>query len=343
MTHQAGTANNPMDLLQKLAVFIGANGWTVDSSVADGAGWRLHAHRSGVYVNLRAFVSESYTLMFDNTYSGGGLFSGIELYCGDGYSAGASWKNQSGGPKQVSFPTANTGAAAPLPAGAISGYHFFANNSNDSVVVVVEKSTGVFTNFGWGVSLSKVGTYTGGAYFFAPCGRYYAGYNIEQLFQGRAVSAMPPMSYEDDGIGNACASFVRADIDTFTGKWLGVGGSLTQDNNSTGKAAYSTAVFRSYPQSGAPSLFPIKSTNALSGQSILQPVHILGRRDSGGVSFLGSVPGIFTTNACAKGFAASGVYVWGTSEYMVFPGPTSGQNLPLYGPTMAYGFAVRMN
>lgn len=343
MAHQTGTANDPVDLLQKLAVFIAAHGWTVDSSIADGAGWRLHAHRSGVYVNLRAFISEAYTLMFANTWSGGTAFSGIEIYCGDGYSSGADWKSQSGGPKQVGFPTLNTGAAAPLPSGAITAYHFISNNNSDSIVVVIEKTAGVFTNFGWGVSITKVGTYTGGAYFFAPAGRYYAAYQTTTAFQGRAASAMPPMSFQDDAIGNQCASFVRADVDSYTGKWLSLGGSTSHDNNYTGKSAFSTAVFRSTPSSQAPSMFPTRATNALSGQSLLQPIHILAKRDAGGSSFIGSVPGIFTTNACGKGFAAGGTYTWGTEDYKVFPGPTSGLNLPAYGPTVDYGFAVKMD
>lgn len=343
MAYQTGTANDPVDLLQKLAAFIASHGWSVDSSVADGAGWRLHAHRSGLYVNLRAFVSESYTLMFANTYHGSPVFSGIELYCGDGYSSGLDWKSQSGGPKQISFPTMNTGVGAPLPSGSISAYHFISNNNSDSIVVVIEKSAGVFTNFGWGISLSKVGDYTGGAYFFAPAGRYYAAYNTASAYQGRTVSAMPPMAFQDDGVGNQCASFVRADVDSYTGKWLSVGGSTTQDNNYTGKSAYSTAVFKTFPGALAPSVFPTRATNSISGQSLLQPIHILAKRDAGGSSFIGSVPGIFTTDACAKGFAAGGTYAWGAENYKVFPGPVSGLNMPSYGSPNSYGFAVKMD
>lgn len=325
MAYQNGTAISPADLLQKLAVFLTANGWTQDLSVADGAGWRLHAHKGGVFINLRAAINEAQASLFDGVYTY--PWSGIALYGGTGFTPGNTWKTQPGGP--LGNGTASVvGAGSPMASGAISGYHFFADITGDTIVAVIEKTAGVFTHFGWGSSLEKLGTWTGGPYFFAALDGYWMSYNYASQDAGCQYSALCPGSARTNP-----NTFVRVDVDAFTGKWVGLGDETTGFRGYTGKRGSSCWVW-SGTSAGAPSYARLneRCTNALNGQSLLLPIRFTVERDAGGYSFIGSLPHIFLTNACAKGFTPATVYPWGTDQYMVFPGPANG----VHG-----GFAVK--
>ena len=332
MAYQPGTATSPADLLQKLAAFLVSNGWTQDQSAVDGAGWRLHAHKGSVYVNLRAAVNEGTVSQFDDYY---GSWSGIALYVGDGYSSGSTWKMQSGGPKNYSTPTRTLGAGMGLPQGAITGYHFFADATGDNIVVVVEKSAGVFTHLGWGTSLQKMGAWTGGPYFFAANNGYNMAYDLTANFPGKAYSAECPGTYGCPYSTDNPAMFVRADVDAFTGKWVGICTTTIGNNGYTGKNGSSCVPVNAMAaNSKAPSYikFLERLTGVMTGQSLLLPVRLLVARDTGGNSFLGAIPNVFLCNACAKGFTPATLYQWGTDSYRVFPGP---QNYP------HLGFAVK--
>lgn len=333
MAYQNGTATSPTDLLQKLATFLVANGWTQDQSAVDGAGWRLHAHKGAVYVNLRAAVNEGLVSLFDDYYTY--PWSGIAIYLGDGYSSGATWKNQSGGPKNATNTTRTQGSGTRLPQGAISGYHFFADTTGDNIVVVIEKSAGVFTHFGWGTSLQKMGAWTGGPYFFAANGIYCMSQDPTGAQPGAALSAECPGTNGDPVSTIYPVTYVRIDVDSFTGKWVGIGTNTAVGQGYTGKIGYSCVPANEMAiNSGAPSYigFMKRLTGQMTGQSLLLPVRFLVTRDTGGKSFIGSLPTVFLCNACAKGFTPATLYQWGTDSYRVFPGPTTFPH---------HGFAVK--
>lgn len=336
MAYQNGTATSPTDLLQKLATFLVANGWTQDASASDASGWRFHAHKGTTYINIRSVVNENSTAAnFADKYTTG-AFSAWLLYAGDGYSGAADWRSQSGGPRNVTTPANTVGVAMLLPQGAVSGYHFFTDATNDNVVVVVEKSASIFVHCGWGASINKMGTFTGGQYFFASSAGYQAQYDQGGAYAGRAYSAQCPGVFNDPYTGPYSTIFIRADVDAFTGKWITFGATTTGYNHYTGKTGYSclranesTDLYSAAPSYGS---YLRRLTSQMTGQSLLLPIRFTVARDTIGNSFLGDLPNIFLCNAVAKGFTPATLYSWGTDQYRVFPGPQDHPHM---------GFAVK--
>ena len=165
-SYQTGTSSSPVALLQSLVAWLNTTqGWVTDLNATDASGWRAHLHKNGLYVNMRAAMNES---VWNYNHAAG---YGIGLYLGDGYSGAANWRSQSGGPIQTA--TTNTvGAGMQLGSGAVTAYHFF-DDGADHIVVVVEKSPGLFVHMGWGPSLVKTGYTLDFPYFFGSSPSYY--------------------------------------------------------------------------------------------------------------------------------------------------------------------------
>lgn len=322
MGYQTGTATSPTNLLQTLVSWLASNGWTTDSSIADGAGWRAHLHKGSVYANLRAAVNES-------VWAGGnfGANYSLNLYLGSGYSSGAAWNAQAGGPIG-SGQTYTVGVGFNLPSGSIQNYYFFADSTGDNIAVVVEKTAAIYQHICWGTSLSKIGApWTGGAYFCGSMCGYMVAYN--GTVPGTVQTSSCPMC-DADGAGFS-NGYVRADIDAFTGQWLSVSTNTTAAQGYTGKRILSSVM----PQQGytpsnltprytdnasQPSAWQANQTSSVDGRANLLPIHIYAVRDVGGVaSCLGTVPFIFYTNGVGVGFSNASEYVLGPTTYKMFP------------------------
>ncbi len=350
MPYETGTASSPADLLQKIGTFISSHGWTIDSSVVagywdgtGGPGWRLHAHRGVVYVNLRAAVNESYesAVHADTTIVGfraspAYRYSGIDISVGTGYNGANLWRDQPGVPVGCTnlWPV---GSGMQLPQGAISWYHFFADATGDNIIVVVEKTAGVFTHLFWGTSLKKLGTWTGGPYFGAAIHGYSVGADPNTAHHGLLWSAVCPGTNSTSWSSAFC---VRIDVDTWIGKWASnADGSVGYDAYGyTGWRLLSCATFDISCHSNVPEYGEMlkRLTSSMSGQSVFLPIRILAERNavsSGEWSFIGTIPNIFCSNACDKGFAPAGLYSWGSDQYRVFPGPVNATHL---------GYAVKV-
>lgn len=325
MSYQTGTATSPINLLQTIATWLASIGWTQDMNQSDGAGWRSHFHKSGNYVHFRAFMNES-----PSTIWNGGMWRagyGIAMYCGSGFTSGSDWKSQAGGPiaQGQTYPV---GVAAGLPAGAIQNYYLFGDATGDNVVIIVETTPAVYNHLGFG-ALVKAGAWTGGAYFFGSTSGYMVTYPTTGY--GITTTSACPGCCDLTGAQNF---FVRADVDTFTGNWLGVGNNTSNANEGwTGKLAQGAVA---PPQSaGAPLLTvaprysdgpgPANSwqnnqTSTADGRANLLPVLMFAFRDSSAVSLLGWVPNIFSSSAVGVGFSNASEYVLGTTTYKMFPG-----------------------
>lgn len=329
MAYQTGTATSPSDLLQQLATWVATAGWTVDSSASDGLGWRLHAHRGAVYVNMRAAVNESSADANFDDRNGSTAWSGIAIYCGTGYSGAAGWKAQAGGPINSSQPTKTFGAGMVLPAGAIVAYHFFSDN--DNVMVVAEKTSGVYTHLGWGVSVDKLGSWTGGVYFFGSTPGWLL--NDTSVVIANTISAHTPFSWSGWSI-DASGAYYKCDVDAYSG-WVGNVGNTTVSRGYTGKSGWSLSPLTTDSLNNrGPSYrgYRDRLTSPATSQSLMLPIRILVER-SGGASFVGALPMVFACNACAKGFTPAGLYQWGSDNYRVFPGSSSYPN---------HGYAVKV-
>lgn len=327
MPYSTGVASSPIDLLQKLVLFLTGIGWNSDLSASDGSGWRAHLDLNGNFVHLRASMNESSGVIWD-TVAGAGY--SLNLYTSGAFNGANAWNQQPGTPPlQNGSSTKVVGAAMPLPSGAIQGYFFFSDSGGDNVVVVVEKSTGVYVHLGWGPSLIKNGTWTGGSYFFGTaCGFEGNGTTAANPSPGYSTSSLAPGVY-GDFITTANAAFVRADVDAFTGKWIGIGPTVNAATGYTGKNGASPltqsgatpppANIPSYSQNLSSTQFQFCQTSELDGRANLLPILLWAARDSGGYSPIGSIPNVFSANAVGSGFAAEDEYTIGSTTYKLFP------------------------
>lgn len=320
--YSTGVATDPTDLLSKLVTFLTGQGWTSDSFVTDGTGKRAHLHKGSDYVNLRSHVAE-------NVWPNVQVFlpsTGIALYMGTGYSGASAWSLQAGAPK-ASGTSDSVGGTMRLASGAISAYHFF-DNGSDGIMVVVERSGGLFAHLGFGRTFSKAGTWTGGPYFFASAAAAYGG-DAAPVLGDDSNSAAPPFSIigarSTSSNQRGAAAFVRVDVDAFTGKWVGFSAvSTTPADGYTGKRGhagieYITANFTTPPD--IPNYVQLcdRLVSTLNSQAELLPVRAYVERDAGGWSLIGACPDVYVTSAVGQGFAASSLYTVNGKTFMLFP------------------------
>lgn len=325
MAYQNGSATSSTDLLQQLVTFLVANGWTTDLSASEGLGWRAHLHKSGNYVHLRAAENEA---VFQQT--GSGTAYGINLYTGTGFNPGQPWNNQTTGAPLGNGAAYPVGVNCYLSAGPFANYYFMTDSSGDNVVVVVAKTPGTFMHFGWGLSLVTAGTITGGAYFFGSS----SGFNGNTSSPGASTpgytTTAPCPGVNGDNITDLSVFYVRADVDSFTGKWISGGPNLSANEGYTGKIGASsvratgiasTNSVPSYAQSDNATEFQALQTSAQDGRTNLLPVYLWANRDgtTTGFSLLGSLPTVFCSNGVGKGFSAASIYTIGSDNYIMFP------------------------
>jgi hypothetical protein len=338
MAYQTGVPTDEIDLLQQLVAFLVGLGWTSDHSASEGFGWRAHVHKSGLYVNLRAMHGDTSGSTVWPSFAAG-TFNGLGFNLGTGYNGSNQWYDQAGVPtffqSSTTYPTGITGLntsnfslSPPWSMAPFVRYHFF-SDAADNIVIALERSPLNFGVCGWGPSLNKTGggSWTGGAYFFGSSGPVTG----EQ--QQTNTAGCPFSCY---GFTNADANgFVRADVDSYTGAWLANVGQGFEA--AFGKVCTSGIDQSDTPPVDIPALrFLVqRSYSNFNAQANLIPIDLYAHRDGGGYSLLGSVPGVFVTNAATYGNFTSGtIYTIGADNYMVFAGKVlSGQAIP--------GFAVK--
>lgn len=324
MAYQTGSASSSTDLLQKLITFLVANGWTQDRSAVEGSGWTVTAHLGSNYVNLRACENEN--TPWQNGFSA--THYGIHMYLGTGFNSGNTWNAQAGGP--VGSSSNPIGVGMHLSAGPFSNYYFFCDPSGDNVMVVCEKTPGLFVHLGWGATFQKAGSYTGGAYFFGSSSGYYTSYGSAGANTPGFTSSSDCPGVTFDQIGGA-PCFVRADVDSFTGKWIGIFGQNSGANQGDqGKHGESSvhATFGSmqtffpvFAYSTANYQFQYEQTSQQDSRANLLPIFLWVNRDgtTTGYSLLGSIPNVFSTNGVGHGFSNADEYVIGSATYKMFP------------------------
>lgn len=149
MAFQQGVSTSPSDLLNDLATFAAANGYTVNTgglggdgpgqvSFDDGAGFHVHAIAEDSNDRIRSQPATAY----------------------DG--SGTAFYAHTGSPN-TSGTTATTVQMAEIP-GPHTQYYFFAPNSAPRYIhVALEVTAGVYSHWMFG-SMTKFGTFTGGGY-----------------------------------------------------------------------------------------------------------------------------------------------------------------------------------
>lgn len=324
MSYQNGSATDTTDLLQQLVTFLVAAGWTQDMSQAEGSGWRAHLHKSGNYIHLRAAENEA---VFQQSF--GATAHYLALYMGTGFNSGQPWNNQTTGAPIGSGAAYPVGAAAYTSAGPFSNYYFFTDSGGDNVVVVIEVTPGLFTHCGWG-DIVPAGTITGGAFFFGSASGFFASDNSPSANVPGYSATSPCPGTMGDNVANANTTYVRADVDSFTGLWVSMGTNTSPNEGYTGKPGASSvkatnvtasSTIPSYAQSDQAQEFQFLQTSSQDARSNLLPVYLWALRDgtSTGFSMLGSLPTVFATNGVGHGFSNASDYMIGSDTYKMFP------------------------
>jgi hypothetical protein len=337
MAYATGVPTSPINLLQQLVTFLSANGWTSDKSASVGSGWEAHLHKGGMYAHLRAAVGEG---PWVSQADAGG--TALLLYLSDGFNNSAAWNLQPTVAPFASGTTDRVGVGMNLSAGPFSNYYFFTDSGNDNVVVVVEKTPGLYVHLAWGLSLNKNGTWTGGMYFTGSSSGYYAGYRSFGPNNPGFTSSSPcPGSHQD--LNGFAAGFVLCDVDTFTGKWIGISDTTLGAGGFTGRGGASSVhasaqlnggstITGSIPRyatavdalSATAHQFQFMQTSVIDGRANLLPVIWWVGRDgssgqSGGFSPIGTLPMVFFSNGVGNGFVPASEYLIGSDTYKMFP------------------------
>lgn len=256
-----GRAVGPTALLRAVSDLLEANGFLLYAASPDGTGRHHHLVRGTQVVNLRSAVNE-----YGTVYGWGGYRTGLALNLSTNYDRTKAWHSQPGSPLVGTDPRVRM-----VDIGAAADCAFWLVIEPNFVSLAIETTAGQIQLIGWG-TLDKVGAYTGGWYFFA---------------EGPDASKKTPFA-------NIGTIFVRADVDTFTGKWLATSLFSTDASASgyTGKhAATSAQSSTAFPGFN---LYADHDMSAGSAERPLLPVHVYVVRDAGGYSHIGSLPGHFT-------------------------------------------------
>lgn len=314
MAYEAGTWLSPSDGLDKIRVFLLAQGWTVDAFTVEAPGKRLHMHKGTFYLNAKS-SDDSSALIWNQTNAG--AMPQIGFNVGNGYSGATSWRDQAGVVKDQA--TTPIGASIQLPAGAIVGYRFDYDDLYKSLIVYVQTTIGCWRWGGFGESLIKAGAWTGGAWI-ASSGNYYYSSYVWGPGHNNASTAYPFGSNSD--YITSTLVYVRADVDAYVSKWVSC-----SPNDGTGKAGGTNVVGGGGGISAdVPSLTALtdRARNTINSLSVLLPIQVFAARDAGGVSLLGTLPNVYSTNV--TGMVAGQSYQQGVDWYTPFPGdvPTRG-------------------
>lgn len=336
MPFENGAATDASDLLQKLEIFLAANGWTSDRSAVEGSGWTVTMHNGSDYVHFRSSINE----VDPAKHSNGSAGYSINLYMGSAYSSGSTFNAQiTGAPLQSNDSSAPLMAAMALLNAGITNYYFFLDAANENCVVVAQKASGVYAAMGFGLVLAnQCGTITGGQYFWGTTSGYFAHDVFGQSnIPGQDATCNPPGTCGDNYSGTC--TYMKVDVDSFTGKWI----SLTPQSEVgvpqlgfTGKEGASPVA--GWPTTSSPAVsdqipgyapqgqfsqagsFQGGQTSAIDGRANLLPILLWARRDGSGLGFspIGELPFTKLTGV-ASGFSAGSDYTIGGDTYTMFP------------------------
>jgi len=339
MSYQTGTSTGPKDLLDKLRLFLIADGWTVnmwaddDSSYEsgwsgiDGDGKRLHVQMvagSGgptMYFNFRAVTRG---IVFDDYHTtsvqvGGKYYSeitGIGMYGSTGYNGGENWDNQPGHPTNGSSQCWGC-AITELSTTAIPAYYFFSDGY--TVVVVVEYESGKYQWLCFGC-LEKAGAYTGGQFFFGSLSSAEATYDI--LYDSPNGIGIGFLSHYYTASLWRGHGAVYVDMDSSAGwRALGYEGSEATGFQETlrvpGFSPSYVGLTSGYYRNTLLTSMLVRSPNFYNSLSPFSRIYILGKRSNNNYSVLGQPKSLRMINP--QYYDAAEEEVLGSDTWMIFP------------------------
>lgn len=340
MAYDTGSATDTIDLVNKFATFVEANGWTRDSLANEASGRRYHAHNGSQYVNMRGYLNEtpSSSLMEDNGTGfqnpPAGCYS-VALNIGTAYNGANPWFQQTGAATRSGEYT--TVGISLLTASMT--YHFFTQNSGDQVFAVVEYASGKYQWFGFGV-MEKYGSWTGGEFMFGSTRGVGATISsrIGGPYKYHQTSTRATIMQDNSGI----PSHATVDVDSETGWHEALSG-----DNSTPSARRLIDI-----NSRVHAALDNTSPNSVNAVAPFMPYKIYvsrsaasGMASGAGLGFtpLGEIPGFYS--CWIENFVPAQQVTLGSDDYRVFPWCGKGATETDFNTSTRlsafYGFAIK--
>lgn len=312
MAYQTGAATSQNDLLQQLVVWLQGQGWTLDDSQADGAGWRAHLHKDGWYLHLKTSTTGSPFGYNQNQCT----IPTLCLYMSSAYAGIAQPWNASVTGAPVAGDAAACGGGIVVNTGANAVYHFF-HDGSDHYTIVVERITGLCNVMGFGLAATKHGgDWVGGPYFH---GQISTGNTGNYPLNDNSIC---PFSYGTNEYAgnNLNSAFVRADVDTFVDNWVCVGPKTVWREGWTGRRAYSSVKYAALPAT-IPHTDELVAylVSSINSQAVLLPIRIFVETEGGGPCLLATIPAVFQCTAVGNGYLMGDEIELGADTYKIFP------------------------
>ncbi len=331
MSYQAGVSTGPNDLIDKLRIFLIAEGWTVNGWAAIGAGWRLHVQKTAadatvMYFNFRSAIAETGTTLITEDNNGGayGTVTGILVNGSTGYAGGSLWHMQPG--KAINGSGDSTAMCMTrMSTTAIPAYYFFTPDSDsDTVHIAVEVTAGKFQFMSFGL-LVKQGTYTGGQYYTSS----FSSYRPDQEWDDNLYA---PHYFAAYTAGNDKGA-VYVDVDA-TASWRLCTGDIYPEIKWPCVVGQAGGV-ETYSQRGLASYFWSHSPNSYNAMAAMCPIYTLLKRDDDNYSLLGWPDGVRFLNT--TNYDPAEEITYGAETWTVFHADSqSGDPLNMYA-----GFAFK--
>lgn len=320
MSYQTGTSTGPNDLIDKLRVFLSAEGWTVNDFSVVGSGYRLHVQKTAgdgteMYFNFRSAIAEygstitgdNSSVVYDVTHHYGEV-TGLLINGSTGYDAGESWDEQPGYPLSQDDATPDTNSCAScmtaMSTSAIPAYYFF--TVDDTVNIVVETTSGIYQFMSFGL-LEKQGTYTGGQFFSASYGSEYTYYE----YYGNEASCPHYFACLVSGSFNGA---VYLNVDSVADFRIAAGTYYPEIKFPcvVGQRGNSNS-----SQIGLSAFFWEKSPNFYNNIASMCPIYTMGKRSDDNYSLLGWPSGVRFLNV--TNYSAGQEITYGSETWKVFP------------------------
>jgi len=308
MSYEAGVSTGPNDLLDKLRIFLLADGWTVNLFAAIGAGYRLHVQKTAadatvMYFNFRSAIAEKGTLICEDTDNdANGVVTGIVINGSTGYDVGNVWDQQPGHP---TYSDESFGSVmSPMSTTAIPAYYFF--TIDDTVNIAIEVTAGKFQFMSFGL-LEKQGTITGGQFFSASLASYRPYYEWSSTY----IHYSP--DYFSAAEGGYIKGAVYVDVDGVA-SWRVARGIAEPDIMFPGVA--SQQAVSNYSLRGLCSFFWTHAPSTYNAMAAMCPIYTLLKRDDDNYSLIGWPSGVRFLNVTNYGPAEELTY--GAETWTVF-------------------------
>jgi len=160
MAYETGVATSQHDLLDKLRIFLVANGWAQNKWAVEGSGYGLCVQKELVFANFRSVVLDENILGHESVLpKSAGIFCNVST----GYAAGSVVLGQPGSP--LTKGGYKYAMLMPTDTSNIEEYYFFTSGNNIDVVAKKNAATSGYYSMHVGEVSEKFGDFYHCSYF----------------------------------------------------------------------------------------------------------------------------------------------------------------------------------